>query len=53
MLSGEINVLASTPLPGTDGPPLKYIPVADEAFPLEDKMLRPFPGRDLDSTGKK
>ena len=53
IISGEINVPAPTPLPGTDGPPLKYILVADEAFPLKDNMLRLFPGRDLDSIEKK
>ena len=53
IISEEINVPAPTPLPGTDGPPLKYILVADEAFPLKDNMLEPFPERDLDSIEKK
>lgn len=36
-----------SPLPNTTGPPLPYVMVGDEAFPLKFNLLRPYPGRVL------
>ena len=32
---------------GTTGPSLPFVMVGDEAFPLKDYLMRPFPGRFL------
>ena len=37
-------------LPNTTEPPLPYVIVRDEAFPLKVNMLRPYPGRYLPGT---
>ena len=42
-----INESHSLQLTGTTGPNLPYVMVGDEAFPLKEYMLRPFPGRNL------
>ena len=34
--------------PGTTEPSLPYVIVGDEAFPLKNYMMRPYPGRQLD-----
>ena len=36
-----------SPLPGTSAPQLPYVIVGDEAFPLRNYLLRPYPGRNL------
>ena len=35
------------PLPGTSHPSLPYVLVGDEAFPLKQYLMRPYPGRNL------
>ena len=37
----------SEPLPGTTSPSVPYVIVGDEAFPLKENMMRPYPGRGL------
>ena len=32
------------PLPDTNGPSLPFVKVSDEAFPLKEYLLRPYPG---------
>jgi len=41
-LEAEVNLPLPSPLPGIDVP-FFYVFVADEAFPLEKYMMRPFP----------
>ena len=48
----SINVPPPRPLPGTQDN-MEYVMVGDEAFPLQSNLLRPYPGRDLDSITKK
>ncbi|XP_066596893.1 uncharacterized protein [Prorops nasuta] len=50
--NGNLNVPKDAPLPGitTYAP---YVIVADEAFPLKRYLLRPYPGRQLDSDSKR
>ena len=38
---------ANRPLPGTSQPELPFVIVGDEAFPLRNDMMRPYPGRNL------
>lgn len=47
-----VNTPPARPLPGT-AEPVKYVMIGDEAFPLQDNLLRPFPGRDLNTMEKK
>ena len=35
------------PLPGLSSPSVPYVIVGDEAFPLKQNMMRPYPGRNL------
>ena len=44
---GNLTLPKLTPLPGTDRPELPYVMVGDEAFPLRNYLLRPYPGRNL------
>lgn len=37
-----------SPLPGTVLPTLPFVMVGDEAFPLKNNLLRPYPGKDLE-----
>ncbi|XP_067950445.1 uncharacterized protein [Watersipora subatra] len=52
MESGQLNIPSPTNLPGTSQP-LPFVMVGDEAFPLKPWLMRPFPGRVVDSHGKK
>ena len=45
--AGLLSLPSPRPLPGTTQPDLPYIIVADEAFPLKQYMMRPYPGRNL------
>lgn len=47
-----VNTPPPIPLPGTQEL-TEYVMVGDEAFPLQANLLRPFPGRDLDTMVKK
>ena len=42
-----VNLPDDCPLPGTSSPSLPYVIVGDEAFPLKNYLLRPFPGEFL------
>ena len=44
---GTLVLPESSPLPGTTQPHLPYVIVGDEAFPLKNYLLRPYPGRNL------
>ena len=46
-MSGTLPFPRPQPLPGTSGPDLPYVIVGDEAFPLRENLLRPYPGRNL------
>ena len=51
-IAGQVNVPPPRELPGTQDK-MDFVMVADEAFPLQRNLLRPFPGRDLDTMVKK
>ena len=44
---GEMVLPNPSPLPGTTEPKLPFMIVGDEAFPLRNYLLRPYPGRNL------
>jgi len=44
---GSIGLPPPSPLPGTDGPPVGYFLVGDEAFPLKKWLLKPIPRRNM------
>ncbi|KAM4026803.1 uncharacterized protein ACNLHF_022662 [Anomaloglossus baeobatrachus] len=43
---------AATPLPNTDGPPMPFVCVGDEAFQLDKHLMKPFSSRALTHTRK-
>ena len=45
---GSLSLPDPCSLPGTTEPSLPYVIVGDEAFPLKNYMMRPYPGRQLD-----
>ena len=47
LMRGTLPFPLPQPLPGTSGPDSPYVIVGDEAFPLRENMLRPYPGRNL------
>ncbi|XP_031759139.1 harbinger transposase derived 1-like isoform X1 [Xenopus tropicalis] len=47
---GKLNFPANKPLPGTKGPALPYVIVADEAFGISTNVMRPYPIRNLTGT---
>ena len=47
LMRGDLPFPMQQPLPGTSGPDLPYVIVGDEAFPLRENMLRPYPGHNL------
>ena len=47
MMNGSLHFPSPKPLPGTTNPALPFVMVGDEAFPLRENMLRPFPGCNL------
>lgn len=49
---GRVNVPPPKELPGTLEKK-EYVMVADEAFPLQTNLMRPFPGRDLNTVVKR
>lgn len=42
-----LNIPRGKPLPGTEGPNMPYTLVGDEAFPLSNKVMRPYSGKVL------
>lgn len=44
---GQMMLPNPTPLPGTTEQELPFVMVGDEAFPLRNYLLRPYPGRNL------
>jgi hypothetical protein len=54
LLHGRMNLPEPEALPGDpSGQPIPHMFVADEAFPLRPYLMRPFPGRQLDSREKR
>ncbi|XP_041424219.1 uncharacterized protein LOC108719648 [Xenopus laevis] len=47
---GKLNFPSNKPLPGTKGPALPYVIVADEAFGISTNVMRPYPIRNLTGT---
>ncbi|XP_068126549.1 uncharacterized protein [Hyperolius riggenbachi] len=47
MKEGKLKLPEYKPLPGTNGEPMPYVFVADEAFGLSENILRPFPIRNI------
>lgn len=45
--SDTLYIPQHSPLPGTTSPNFPFVIVADEAFPLKENLLRPYPGRYL------
>ena len=43
----SLSLPQSRPLPGTLSPTVPYVIVGDEAFPLKQNIMRPYPGRNL------
>ena len=50
LMRGALPFPLPQPLPGTSEPDLPYVIVGDEAFPLREIMLRPYPGHNLPGT---
>ena len=48
---GYLSIPGPEPLPSTSSPDLLYVIVGDEAFPLRNYLLQPYPDRHL--PGKK
>ncbi|XP_040195299.1 protein ALP1-like [Rana temporaria] len=46
---GRFNLPSDQPLPGTEGPDLPFVLVADEAFALSHYLLRPYARNNLDN----
>ena len=44
---GTLSFPKPSPLPGTSSPDFPYVIAGDEAFPLKNNLLRPYPGRYL------
>ena len=42
-----LSLPPSKPLPGTPTPSVPHVFVGDEAFPLKQNMMRPYPGRNI------
>lgn len=45
--NNELDLPANSPLPGTNGPPVPYVFLGDEAFALSEHLLRPYSSRNL------
>lgn len=50
---GKVNLPEPARLPDDEGDKFPYFFVGDEAFPLRPFLMRPYPGRALDSDDKK
>lgn len=45
--NSTLHIRKPSPLPGTTSQNYPYVIVGDEAFPLKENLLRPYPGRYL------
>ena len=45
-----LHIPRRRPFPGTSGPVLSFVFVGDEAFPLKENTLQPYPGRNSDES---
>ncbi|XP_044139368.1 protein ALP1-like [Bufo gargarizans] len=50
LYSKQFGLPPARPLPGTDGPPMPFVVVGDEAFQMCENLLKPYSSRDLNST---
>ncbi|XP_069611000.1 uncharacterized protein [Ranitomeya imitator] len=46
----KFNFLLPQPLPNTQGPPMPFVMVGDEAFQMCENLLKPYSSRDLNHT---
>lgn len=51
LMSGGLNLPIPHPLPGGDVP-LPYVITADDAFPLKENIMKPYPGHSLNAKKK-
>ncbi|XP_075189952.1 uncharacterized protein LOC142289897 [Anomaloglossus baeobatrachus] len=49
LVTMDLDLPPPSPLPGTSGPPVPYVMVADEGFALSTHIMRPFSRRGIDS----
>lgn len=47
LYSKEFGLPAPRPLPGTDGPPMPFVVLGDEAFQMCENLIKPYSSRDL------
>nr|XP_039263826.1 protein ANTAGONIST OF LIKE HETEROCHROMATIN PROTEIN 1-like [Styela clava] len=45
--NGTLSLPSPRPLPVTNGPTVPFVFIGDEAFPLKENLMRPFPGNGL------
>lgn len=45
----RLNLPEAKPLPGSNGPPLPFVFLGDEAFPLNNNFLKPYPRQNLNN----
>lgn len=50
LYEGPLGLPSLRPLPGTEGPPMPFVVVADEAFQMSQNLLKPYASRTLTST---
>ena len=50
LMKGNIELPQERILPGEELGPMPYVMVGDEAFPLQENLMRPFPGKDCNYT---
>ncbi|XP_040197230.1 protein ANTAGONIST OF LIKE HETEROCHROMATIN PROTEIN 1-like [Rana temporaria] len=49
LVSNELDLPDNRPLPGTEGPKMPYVFVADDAFAIHEHLMKPFSQRNLDN----
>nr|XP_039267869.1 uncharacterized protein LOC120342895 isoform X2 [Styela clava] len=50
--NGTLSLPSPRPLPLTNGPTVTFVFLGDEAFPLKEYLMRPFPGNGLSQEKK-
>lgn len=49
LTSNQLDLPDNKPLPGTDGPDMPYVFVADDAFAIHEHLMKPYSLRNLDT----